>query len=160
MNPDDSCPTIPWSLQEPDSVTLAGVRRFERRLKARLLPKLGMFGDFQLLFAQAGALGMNVLGQYVWGSCSKPIVLIDIQTHRDVTLRQRVNFWRLIRVTVVHELGHAIQDWHWRPFNNQEAEYFALGFVEIGVIDRFWERPHPIPSDDDVPFRRWNGESS
>lgn len=160
MNLDDSRPTIPWSLEEPDPVTLAGVSRFERRLHRRLLPKLSMFDTFEVRFAQARSLGMNVLGQYVWGSCSKPIVLLDIQTHREVALGTKVNFWRLMRITIVHELGHAIQDWHQRPFNDREAEYFALNYVEIGVIDRFWERPHPIPGDDDIPFRRWNGESS
>ena len=69
--------------------------------------------------------------------------------------RLKGNFWRLLRLTVVHELGHAIQEWNGRPFDNQEAEYFALGFVEIGVLNRFWEKPPAATVDDDIPFRRW-----
>lgn len=152
-------PPIPWSLEEPDPAILAGVERFEQRARRRLLPKLELFSGFQVRFAQAGALGQNVLGQYVWGSCREPLILLDVHLHRTVASREQVNFWRLLRTTIVHELGHAVQEWHGLPYNDRQAESFALGYVEIGVIDRFWERPCE-PDPDNIPFRRWSGGSS
>ena len=48
------------------------------------------------------------------------------------------NLEKHIKDTIVHEVGHAIQDSYSMSYDENEAEEFAIEYVDFGCIVNFW----------------------
>lgn len=106
----------------------------------KLLPQLGMFDCFDLYFAAPGVLGENILGRYLRGSWQRPTMFIDLHCCRQVATEKGLKRSFVIYTTILHELDHAVQEALGLPFDEDEAEEFAILYCESGSVWEFWKR--------------------
>jgi len=106
-----------------DKILTQLVKDIKRNLKKELLPKLKMFNDFKILFGKTTSkgLGLYIGGSYIW----KPTMVLDLKNIMASADEYCVDDEVVITSTILHELGHAIQDTLHLPFNEDEAENFA-----------------------------------
>lgn len=114
-----------------------------------------MFTTFEVYYAAHGALGAGALGRYCQATRARPVCWIDLRTCDEAAVKLGCTLRYVVRTTVLHELAHAIQEWHGLPFDEDQAEAFAYQFYMFESIYRFWEvgqTKAEMASEDDVPF--------
>jgi hypothetical protein len=67
---------------------------------------------------------------------TKQWIGIDIENHIKAIKEYSMDFSLAIRMTVVHELAHLIQNYYNKPPNEDEAEDFARDFIDFGQINK------------------------
>ena len=91
-------------------------------IKKDALPILKAFDDFEVCPI---ILADKLLGIYCFGTCENPVIGIDIGNILIGCDEYNVDIAVAIKTTVLHELKHAWQEWHDKPFDEKEAEDFA-----------------------------------
>jgi hypothetical protein len=71
------------------------------------------------------------LGIYCYGT--KQYIGIDVNNHLEYCKEYQMNLGLALKMTIVHEIIHAIQDSQGRELNEDEAENFARDFVDYGI---------------------------
>ena len=76
-----------------------------------ILPLLGIFKDFTCEFIKTEKkIHKNILGLYIDGTTSHPYIGLFLKSITAATQRCHVDLQDTIETTIVHELGHAVQD--------------------------------------------------
>ena len=73
-----------------------------------LLPEIGIFADYSCAFVED--LEDDILGRYIDGTVSHPYVALNWNTLISTANDNDVDIYTAISSTIVHELGHAIQE--------------------------------------------------
>jgi hypothetical protein len=114
------------------------VRHIVGNIKDLLLPQLSrFFQDFEVHFVKK--VRHNWVGVYIQGSYEKPIVLLDMVHINDVCRIWDVPRDYAVETTIVHELGHAIEDWYEVCPSEQEVEEFARQWYDSMNLYEFWD---------------------
>jgi len=118
------------------------VEGYVNELKRDLFPQVGFLEDMKVAFVK---LPRNAIAMYIDGT--EPYIVIAIDISRIKRIVKKMNDLNYledhIKVTIVHELAHAIQQGVDIEYNEKEAESFARTYVDYGDIDRFWDEREP-----------------
>lgn len=125
------------------------VKEIKQELRTELMPHLKrFFSDFEVHFIRCsvniktsadGSMEMvTYVGVYIHDSHEKPIILLDIDEMRSACQEYDSDFRSCIESTIVHELGHAIQDWYDVVHAEYEAEWFACHWQKYREAYEFW----------------------
>lgn len=98
------------------------ISQIEKEIKRDLLPKLKLFKNFKLIEICRKS---DKLGYYKPNTCKKPLIKLNLLQIYNACKKYNVDLWAGIYSTILHELGHAIQDYRGVEFNEEEAEHFA-----------------------------------
>lgn len=108
-------------------------------IKSQLLPQIQSFIDFSDIKVHfVTNLGSGFLGKYVNGTHSFPVIVIDLENCEEVTSNYNLLYVETtIETTILHELGHAIQECLGISQDEKEAEKFAFEWYKNRKIIRF-----------------------
>jgi len=102
------------------------------------MPQLAkFFQDFEVHFIKK--IRHDWVGVYIRGSYEKPIILLDMEQINKICDRLDVHKDCTIETTIVHELGHAIEDWYEVCTNEDEVEEFARQWYYSMNLYEFWD---------------------
>ena len=121
------------------------VKKVTAEIKKFLMPQIfKFFKDFEVHFITHS----RYVGIYITGSYEKPIVLLAMDRINSACKKYKVDKYCGIETTIVHELGHAIEDWYDVCPNEQEVEEFADEWYWSRRLYEFWdgfEAPEMFP---------------
>lgn len=107
---------------------------FVKEIKKDLIPKLNVFKDFKVYPI---ILMDEFLGIYCFGTSEKPIIGVDIGNILVACEKYpEVSFGVALFTTIIHELGHAIQQYKGKKLDEDEAEDFAQDYQMFGIINK------------------------
>ena len=98
------------------------ISQIEKEIKKNLLPKLKLFKNFKITKIYSG--DEAYLGYYKYNSYKEPIIKLNIPEIKEC-ISDKAPLDLIIETTILHELGHAIQEYKGKEFNEEEAEDFA-----------------------------------
>ena len=124
--------------EDPDQEIDKKVQQIVGELRKGLLPQLGIFRNFTVSYASPNSMG-GVLGRYVDGTVSEPVVMLDLAAIQESCEDYRLPLELGIETTIVHELGHAIQEAHDLEDDEEDAEEFARQWYQQRQVYRFWD---------------------
>jgi hypothetical protein len=75
---------------------------------SRLLPLLGVFAGYKCAFVKG--LGRGTLGRYVDGTSNHPYIALSWSAINRMAEKHDIDHEIVIETTIVHELGHALQE--------------------------------------------------
>ena len=79
----------------------------------------------------------NYLGYYQVNSVfNKPIIKLNVPTLAMAGIEYNLPLYDIVLSTILHELGHAIQELKHKNFNEIEAEDFAYNYCRLGKINK------------------------
>lgn len=78
------------------------------------------------------------LGVFISGTESLPVVALDVGCIRQTAKKHDVPLKTTIESTIMHELGHALQEIHGLEMDEVIAEDFAFSYWLDGTIKKFW----------------------
>ena len=126
-----------FTVERPAQHYCDRLNQYVLQLHNELLPRLRLFPTFDVFFVTR--LRNNGLGGYMPGTQRWPVVLISIPACERFSAVSKIPVYELIETTVLHELGHAIQNWYGLRFVENDAENFARRFYyQNSQIMRFW----------------------
>ena len=127
----------------PDQKLISITDQVMSEINTQLLPKIGM-GKAKAAYIKNEA---NTVAVYAHGTAPYPVFMVNLKEIQD-TCQEMVNeyggdieqeLYIGIRSSLIHELGHAIQDWMGLEYDEDEAEDFARHYCDFGEIWSFWE---------------------
>lgn len=127
---------ISWDYEIDENVSKEYIHLIKdicQEIKENLLPKLNVFKDFEVTPI---ILDKGTVAVYCFGTEEFPVIGIDIQSHIDGLAEVDDDIETGIRMSILHELGHAIQQYKGKEFNEREAEDFAFDYDFHGVINK------------------------
>lgn len=127
-----------YDVIEPPADVKPFIDDVAKRIREQLLPKLRVFKDFEI--AYASEIPGKGLATYVDGTYSQPVIVIDVEEHREVTrkLGEPAGFFYAgLEMSIIHELGHALQEAYGLTYDEDEAESFAREWHDYGEIIEF-----------------------
>lgn len=114
------------------------VEAYVDELKSGLFPRIGFLEDMRVAFVK---LPDDTIAMYINGTEPYVVIALDMQRTKQA-LEEIGDLSSLeyhLKVSIVHELAHAIQEGVDLEFDEDEAESFARFYVNFGTIDVFWE---------------------
>ena len=94
-----------------------------KNISSNLLPILNI-PNINVHFVE----NINRLGKYISGTSSKPVIVLDLKEIQDGMEKYNVDIRTAIETTIVHELGHAMQEKLGISPNEQKAEELAYNW--------------------------------
>lgn len=83
----------------------------------------------------------NYLGFYKNNSCFNiPIIKLNRKCIVQSAKETNIKLYDIILTTILHELGHCIQQLKDKWFDEEEAENFAYMYWDWGILEKFWEK--------------------
>ena len=114
------------------------VKKIKQELRTELLPHLKkFFSDFEVHFIKKDR--SHCVGMYIDGSYKKPIILLNLELIKKTCEKYDVRKDCTVETTIVHELGHAIEDWYEVCTNEDEVEEFAREWYWSRQLYEFWD---------------------
>jgi len=115
--------------QEVSQEIIEVVKSYAEHIKKTILPRLGIFKDFRVEFVNS--LPPDQLAVYINGTYSSPVIAIDVgntnffceESGYDENGNECIHS---IKMSILHELYHAVQEANDEPFDEDEAEEFAV----------------------------------
>lgn len=89
-------------------------------LSSNLLPKLNI-PNIEIHFVE----NINRLGKYISGTSSKPIIVLSMKNIKNGIEKYNADMRTAIETTIIHELGHAIQEKLKLKSSEEQAEELA-----------------------------------
>ena len=123
--------------ENPDQEIVQFIDSYINKLKKELLPQLEDIEDMKVGYIQN--TGTDMIAKYINGTNSWPVFLIDIESTKKGVRELGLNIYDQIEMSILHELGHAIEECNGFPFDEHRAEEFAFNYHFLGEIWRFWE---------------------
>ena len=102
----------------------------EKEVRNDILHEIPDFQDFYLYQIKH----TPHLGKYVRKSFKKPIVLICVDTCKKAAKKYNLSMRCVYLTTVLHELGHAIQEARGKSLNEEEAESVAYEYWNYDTL--------------------------
>ena len=102
----------------------------EKEVRNDILHKIPDFQDFYLYQIKH----TPHLGKYVLQSFRKPIVLICVDTCKKSAKKYNLSMRCVYLTTVLHELGHAMQEARGKSLNEEEAESVAYEYWNYNTL--------------------------
>jgi len=66
-----------------------------------------------------------------------PIIKLNITGIKNAYIEYpNISKYEIILSTIIHELGHALQELKGKPFDEEEAENFAFNFCRLGIVNK------------------------
>lgn len=119
---------------EPDEDVDAGIRndidQYISKLESELLPQLGLFKKIAIHFTAS----FDELGRYVDGTYTQPVIMLNLARIVAACREYNLDCPLGVQTTILHELGHAIQEATGKPMDEDTAERFAKEYYETGRI--------------------------
>ena len=137
-----------FPVAQPDPSISAEINRFVESLRNFLLPEIGLFKNFEVLFTTSDALG-DVLGCYRRYTCDNPIFYLNVTACQQAAAESETPLDLVLSTTVLEMLAYPIQERFGLPCDNEEAEEFARQFRR-GYVWRFWMPGRPVEGH--IPF--------
>ena len=109
------------------------ISKIEKELKKELLPKLKLFKNFRVVEI---CRNDDYLGYYEHNTFEEPVIKINTLEVYNACQEYDTPYYLAIKTTILHELAHAIQDYKDKPFDEEEAEDFAIQYHDFGKILR------------------------
>lgn len=106
-----------------------------KEIQEKLVPKLKVFKTFKV--EPVVDLNPGTLAEYISGTYSAPVIAIDLGNIDIACEEYNSQCGVAIETTIVHELGHALQEAKGKPFDEDEAEEFAYQW-------HYFREIHPI----------------
>ena len=107
-------------------------------IKADIFPEVGFLEDIRVAFVK---LENDEIAKYIDGT--EPYVVMVIDINKIKSILEEMHEYEIledhIKVTIVHELAHAIQQGMDLYYDEEEAEDFARNYVDYNEITRFWD---------------------
>ena len=103
------------------------------RLKKELLPKLDEFSTFDVHWSANDTLGK--LGIYIDGTSSAPVIVLDYGSIFKACTDYNAPLETAIETTILHELGHAIEEARELETDEDRAEQFARHYYDYGELN-------------------------
>lgn len=135
----DYDPAWDYNIDEmPDQEVVKIVDSYVDILKKQLLPQMldvvkGMkIGYIKQEYNKGIAI-------YINGTAPWPVILINIEETKNAIKQYGGDIGDAIEMSILHEMGHAIQQASEMPFNEQQAEDFAFNYQFLGQLNKFWE---------------------
>ena len=76
------------------------------------------------------------LGAYVDNSVFNiSIIKLNITEIKKANKKYSMSIYEIVLSTIIHELGHALQELNGKRFDEEEAENFAFGFCRLGILN-------------------------
>ena len=124
---------LPYKLTINNDKNLVNMtKEIKKKLQDELLPDLKIFNNFYILFG----INKKALGTYIYGSYYFPIMILNLTEIKRVCQEYNLSYSCGIETTILHELGHAIQDYYNIEFDEKEAEDFAVNYFNYGVVNK------------------------
>lgn len=117
---------ISWDYERDDAADPSLIRLIEsivKEIQKKLLPRLKVFKTFEVIPIH---LNSDQLATYINGTYSSPIIGIDLGNIKTACEEYSSNCGTAIETSIVHELGHALQEAAGKSFDEDEAEDFAF----------------------------------
>ncbi len=120
-----------------DSDTEEEVKTFVAQMiaqwEASLFSKLKLFRTVKVHF---GSLGTKLIAIYVNGTYTEPVIIVDIFNIKDTCkeIGDENQCLTHVAVSILHEIGHAMQEAQGKEFNEDDAELFATDYFDFGQI--------------------------
>jgi hypothetical protein len=105
-------------------------------INQKLIPEIGM-GKAKVAYIKNDKT--NAIARYIFGTAPYPVFVINLEAISREVEENGGNIGREIEMTLVHELGHAIQDWMNIEMEEDQAEEFAHIWQISRMIWNFWE---------------------
>ena len=128
---------ISWDHETDENVDQGirnAIEEYTQELNSKLLPKLGIFRSFKVEFVNS--LYHEAIAQYISGTYSSPVVVIDVgNTKAYCDSSDGSECGRTIKMSILHELAHAIQEASGVDLDEDQAEDFAVSYYYYGIIN-------------------------
>jgi len=99
----------------------------------KLFPQLKLFRTVTVHF---GNLPAEQVATYANGTVSEPVVIVDIDNIKMICKEMGDERYCLthVGISILHEIGHAIQEAHGKEFEEDSAEEFGREYFDHGRI--------------------------
>jgi len=127
---------ITWDHEVDEHVSekiKVAIINFQKELESTLIPQLGIFRTFKIEFVNS--LYYKALATYISGTYSSPVIAVDIGNTEAACEEIGEDCLRVVKMSILHELAHAIQESQGKPFDEDEAESFAVTYYYHGEIE-------------------------
>ena len=118
--------------QKVDITAALMLERVKTETEVHLLPLLGVFSGFNAAYVKG--MRRNTLGLYVNGTSSYPYIALSWNAIKRTCDKYDVRYQVGIETTLVHELGHAIEDTMGLKANEERAEGLARCWHETRTV--------------------------
>lgn len=116
--------------EEPASELL---RKAEAEVRENVLPLIPDFEDFSVHAVK----GIRHMGKYVANSHKKPVVVVSQSACAKAGDKYDVDLYTCYLTTILHELGHAIQEARGKRLDEDEAESVAHTYWSFGQLPKW-----------------------
>jgi hypothetical protein len=112
------------------------VESYINDLKSNLLPKIGFIQNIKIGYIKRedDAIALYINGTQPWA-----VILINIEGTKEAIQQYGGRIEDAIEMSIVHEIGHAIQEGMDLEFDEEQAEEFAFQYQVKGLINNFWD---------------------
>jgi len=115
-------------------------------INSRLIPEIGM-GKAKIAYLADLHSEHGGIAVYINGTAPYPVFGLDLraitEACQEIVDEYGGDHCREVQIgirsSLIHELGHAIQDWMGMDLDEDEAETFARDYCDFGEMNKFWE---------------------
>ena len=107
------------------------VSNYVKELHEKLLPQLKIFKTIRVEYV---LLRPSQLAVYISGTKSAPVIGIDIENTQIACEQYGGECIKALKMSILHELGHAIQEALGKNLDEEEAEDFAYQYYYFQTI--------------------------
>lgn len=115
------------------------VEQYVEKLKKELLPQIGFIEGLKVGYVRNDKEA-SMIARYISETETWPVIIIDIERTKDASKEYGSNIYNDIEMSILHELGHAIQECSELPLDERQAEEFAFEYQFYGELWRFWDK--------------------
>jgi hypothetical protein len=106
----------------------------KKEIKENILPKYNFIKDY--IIEKNYIPREDYLGWYRHNSIflGKPIIRLNIPIILDAIKTEKLSIQDILLTTILHELGHSIQNYLGYSYNEKQAEDFAYFYWDFGTV--------------------------
>jgi hypothetical protein len=109
------------------------ILKAEKEIRDKILSLIPDFNDFQIYNIK----NIQDLGKYVSGSYKKPIICVSYNSCLRASEYYEIDIYTTVITTLLHEIGHAIQECRGMKFDEEQAESVAKEYISEGTVPQW-----------------------